>query len=378
MKEQYLRQARLMLEVLRIAAESKVFALKGGTAINFFFQNCPRFSVDIDLHYLPLNERDEAFSDIRRNLKVIESGIKESLSGAEVNIASDCKASVKNKGMLVKIEVNQVIRGTLLPTVERPLCPLLEREFGEGMAVDCVAQAELYAGKFCAALQRQHPRDIFDVWLFFERESELTQKILDAFVIYLISHRKPIHEVLNPRIKDIRNLYDNHFEGMARTEVSLEDLLETQRLFPAKILSSLTERHRNFLVGFSKGEPDWSLLPFTDVKNLPAVRWKQINLDKMDSAKREETTRSLLRVLEDNPYRTTGEKEEIVKDMTKKPEPKERLSQEIVDELIAGKLISEARGEKLQRQIADGTLKREDWLLLVDIGTGLEEGEGNG
>ena len=79
------------------------------------------------------------------------------------------------------------------------------------MTVNCLSEAELYASKFCAALQRQHPRDIFDVWLFFGRGGELTQEILDALVVYLISHRKPAHEVLNPEIQDIRNLYHHRF-----------------------------------------------------------------------------------------------------------------------------------------------------------------------
>ena len=377
MTEEYQGQAGLLLEVLRIVAKSEAFALKGGTAINFFFQDCPRLSVDIDLHYLPLNGRDEAFRDIRENIEAIKSKIEKSLSGAEVSIPGDCKALVKNDGMLVKIEINEVIRGNLLPPVRMPLCPSLEKEFGVGMTVNCVAEAELYAGKFCAALQRQHPRDIFDVWLFFERGGKLTQEILDAFVVYLISHRNPTHEVLNPRMKDIQNLYDNRFLGMARVEVSLENLRETQLLLPGKILSALTERHRTFLVDFNKGEPVWNLLPFPDAKNLPAVRWKQLNLDKMSSDKRGEVIQKLVQVLKDNPYQAAGKTGAIMQDGTEKLDPQEQLAREIVDELIERRLVSEAEGEKLRRQIVGGTLKREDWSLLVDIAAGRDAGEEN-
>ena len=235
-------------------------------------------------------------------MEAIKSEIEKFLPGAEVSISENCKILVRNGGMLVKIEINEVVRGTLLPPVRMPLCPLLEKEFGGGMTVICLSEAELYASKFCAALQRQHPRDIFDVWLFFDRGGELTQEVLDAFVVYLISHRKPAHEVLNPRIQDIRNLYHHRFAGMARVEVSLETLLETQLLLPGKILSALTERHKTFLVGFNRGEPDWNLLPFPDVRNLPAVRWKQINLDKMSSDKRDEVIGKLVQVLKDNPH----------------------------------------------------------------------------
>ena len=184
MTEAYRGQSSLLLETLRIADRPEVFALKGGTAINFFFRNCPRLSVDIDLCYMPLNGRDEAFRDIRENLEAIGSEIKKSLSGVEVNIQESLKALVRKDGMLVKIEVNEVARGTLLPPVRMPLCPLLKKEFGGGIKVNCLSEAELYASKFCAALQRQHPRDIFDVWLFFKNGGELAREILDAFVVY--------------------------------------------------------------------------------------------------------------------------------------------------------------------------------------------------
>ncbi len=297
----YRKQSALLLETLRIAAANEVFALKGGTAINFFFHDCPRFSVDIDLCYLPMSEREQAFQDIRQKMEAIKSELKNLIRGAEVEIQGNCKALVRNEGVQVKIEVNEVVRGTLFPSVKMPLCPSLEKEFGVGMTVDCVAEPELYASKFCAALQRQHPRDIFDVWLFFDRGGEINSEFLDAFVIYLISHRKPTHEVLSPRIQDISNLYYHRFAGMTRIDTTLEDLLETQLLLPGKILSALTERHRTFLLSFNKGEPDWGLLPFPDAQNLPAVLWKQINLDKMSTDKHDEVIEKLTDVFKEVP-----------------------------------------------------------------------------
>ncbi len=123
---------------------------------------------------------------------------------------------------------------------------------------------------------------------------------VDVFVVYLISDRKPIHEILNPRIKDIKKTYCDHFAGMPRTDVSIERLCEMQISLPGKILNALTERHRTFLIGFNEGEPDWNLLSFPNARILPAVRWKQTNLDKMDPEKRSETTRKLEQVFKDD------------------------------------------------------------------------------
>ena len=298
MNGRYRAQVRLLLDVLNIVSMAEVFALKGGTAINFFFLDYPRVSVDIDLHYLPLNEREEALRDIRENTEVIKSEIQKRLPGTKAAIQEGTgKVWVRNGDITVKVEINHVIRGTLLPPVRMRLCSSLREEFAVEMKASCIAKEELYAGKFCAALKRQHPRDIFDALLFFERGGELTGEAMDAFVVYLISDRKPIHEILDPGIKEIRKTYEDHFAGMANTEVNVERLSEMQNSLPGKILDALTERHRTFLTGFNRGEPDWSLLSFPGAKNLPAVRWKQINLDRMDKNKRREATFKLEQVL---------------------------------------------------------------------------------
>ena len=64
----FFRQAELLLRVLPFVNEEKIFALKGGTAINFFFRDLPRLSIDIDLTYLPINDRETALTDIEKAL----------------------------------------------------------------------------------------------------------------------------------------------------------------------------------------------------------------------------------------------------------------------------------------------------------------------
>jgi predicted nucleotidyltransferase component of viral defense system len=54
----FFRQAELLLRILPLIYKEYVFALKGGTAINFFVRDLLRLSVDIDLTYLPLKNRD--------------------------------------------------------------------------------------------------------------------------------------------------------------------------------------------------------------------------------------------------------------------------------------------------------------------------------
>mgnify|MGYP000893282485 CR=1 FL=1 len=72
----YFEQAKLMLSILPIDGQEKEFALKGGTALNFFYLNLPRLSVDIDLTFLPVKPRDETLRDITNSLSRISDKVK--------------------------------------------------------------------------------------------------------------------------------------------------------------------------------------------------------------------------------------------------------------------------------------------------------------
>ena len=64
MLDRYVAQVRLLLSVLPDIAREPVFALKGGTAINLFYRDMPRLSVDIDLTYLPVADRQSSLEDM--------------------------------------------------------------------------------------------------------------------------------------------------------------------------------------------------------------------------------------------------------------------------------------------------------------------------
>ncbi|WP_338696311.1 MULTISPECIES: nucleotidyl transferase AbiEii/AbiGii toxin family protein [Bradyrhizobium] len=133
---------------------------------------------------------------------------------------------------------------------------------------------------YLAALDRQHPRDLFDVRDLLANEG-ITDDLREAFIIYLISHDRPISEVVVPRRKDIEHEFTHGFEGMSADEVSLDELLEARETLIAEIAGKMPQAHKDFLIGFNRGEPDWRLLGVPGATELPAVRWKQINLDKL-------------------------------------------------------------------------------------------------
>nr|WP_285198905.1 nucleotidyl transferase AbiEii/AbiGii toxin family protein [Klebsiella aerogenes] len=199
LRDSYARQVRLLMATLPHVAKESCFALKGGTAINLFVQDFPRLSVDIDLAYKTYTDRDTDLAAINDALM----RITESLNGRagitairQENKADEKRIIVNTADAKIKIEVSPVWRGLLLPPTEMPVCEQVEMEYGF-TTMNVVSQADLYGGKICAALDRQHPRDLFDVLNMLEKPG-LTREIFDGFLCYLAGHPRPIAELLSP------------------------------------------------------------------------------------------------------------------------------------------------------------------------------------
>lgn len=294
----FYRQVALLVRTLPVVALENCFALKGGTAINLFVRNFSRLSVDIDLAYIPLENRDEALPHVREALSRIAS-ILETQSGLnavlQTNNSDEMRIIVSSEDAQIKVEVSPVARGTLYPPDERDIVETVEDEFGFA-AIQVVSLPDLYGGKICAALDRQHPRDFYDVKMLLESQG-IDRSIFNGFITYLLSHPRPLAEVLNPRWKDISQLFRNEFYGMTFNEVALEELT----VIPERMLSALkeqfTRRDFDFLLSFKNGKPDWALAPESQIQHLPAVQWKLRNINKMSASKHAKSLEKLENIL---------------------------------------------------------------------------------
>jgi predicted nucleotidyltransferase component of viral defense system len=297
--ESYRRQVALLLRVLPYVAAEDCFALKGGTAINLFFRDLPRLSVDIDLTYLPVEPRPASLSAISVALGRIADRIGRGIPRARVVVARTEEAvtrlTVREESTQIKIEVTPVLRGTVYRPELRAVSPAVEDAFGFA-EINVVSFADLYAGKIVAALDRQHPRDLFDVRDLLANEG-LTDDLRSAFVVYLLSHGRPMFEVLKAVPKDLTAEFERGFLGMTSAPVSLDQLVATRERLVAEIVGDMPLPHRHFLVLFERGRPDWSLLGLPGVQELPAVRWRQQNLDGLDPARRRPLVENLKAVL---------------------------------------------------------------------------------
>lgn len=284
-KKEYKAQVDLLLQVLPYVAKEKKFALKGGTAINLFVREMPRLSVDIDLTYLPLDNRDDALKNIQEGLNRIKADLEKNIPGLKVHSVplgdgTDVKLNCQYKNAQIKIEVNTITRGNVFPTQLLQVADSVQDEFERFAAAQIVSMAELYGGKICAAIDRQHPRDLFDVKLLLENEG-VNDEIWLGFLISLISHYKPIHELLSPILKDQKSAFDNQFSGMTSVPFRYADYEETRTSLIELIQQRLTKTEKEFLISFENGEPDWSLFPVSEAQDLPAVKWKLKNIQKL-------------------------------------------------------------------------------------------------
>ncbi|MFA5902886.1 MAG: nucleotidyl transferase AbiEii/AbiGii toxin family protein [Desulfobacula sp.] len=299
----YFEQAKLMLSFLPIVGQEKEFALKGGTALNFFHLNMPRISVDIDLTFLPVKPRNETLKDITDSLDRISDKVKRLFSRCQVQKLKvkdtdyTYKLIIKSQGNLVKIEPNLILRGSCYPPILKPLCKNAQDLFKMEIEVPVLSFADLYGGKICAALDRQHPRDLFDIKLLSEAGS-LNEKINQAFVVYLASHNRPMSELLSPNFQDFRQVYENEFKGMSSINVSYEELEKIRNDLPSLILSKLSRNDREFLLSVKMRIPDFSLLSISGIENLPAIKWKVENILRMEPKKRTAATEKLKSILD--------------------------------------------------------------------------------
>lgn len=290
------------MRVLPLVAQERCFALKGGTAINLFIRDMPRLSVDIDLAYLPILERDESLREIDEALRGIEDRILKSIPGSKVQTsvlrgtACVVKLVVNTADARIKVEVTPVLRGTVLPSAMRSVTDKVESEFGYA-EISVVSFPELYGGKIVAALDRQHPRDLYDVRLLLANEG-ISRELFQAFLVYLISHDRPMSEILAPNRCDIRQEFERGFSGMTFETVTCDELERTREDLIERIHSSFTDDDKKLLLSIKSGIPDWSLLNIEGVDKLPAVRWKIHNLEKLGQEKREELLERLIRVLQ--------------------------------------------------------------------------------
>lgn len=280
-KEAYRKQVLLLLNVLPEVAKETCFAMHGGTAINLFVRNMPRLSVDIDLTYVLVEDRATALVHIGEALERIKTNIEKAIPKVHVSHRKEIgKLLIAAQGVDVKLEANLVARGILSDSVRMPLCEKAQNDFDAFCVIPVVPVGQLYGGKICAALDRQHPRDLFDVKYLMANEG-FSEQVKTGFLYCLLCSDRPINEIINPNFQDQHSAMANQFGGMTDEEFGYTEYEEVRAGLVKTVQENLTEQDKLFLLSIKDVNPDWSKYDFS---RFPAIAWKLQNLGKLKAA----------------------------------------------------------------------------------------------
>jgi predicted nucleotidyltransferase component of viral defense system len=276
--ERYKKQVVLLLNVIPEVEKEACLALHGGTAINLFVRDMPRLSVDLDLTYIPIEDRTKSFENINLALGNIKDRIETHIPNTKVKHQKGLlKLQVANAEAQIKVEVNQGMRGVIGKIEKRALCLQAQEQFDVFCRINVINLGQLYGGKIVAALDRQHPRDLFDVKCALENEG-FTEEIKTGFIFALLCSKRPIVELLFPNFIDQSQTFVNQFEGMTFLPFTYKDFENVRLMLLSLIHKNITETDKDFIIQFENVTPNWK---FYDFKNYPAVQWKLNNLAKL-------------------------------------------------------------------------------------------------
>ncbi len=278
MKLSYIKQVSLLLRVLPEVLKIETFALHGGTAINLFHHNMPRLSVDIDITYISCGNRKTDLENIQLSLIEISKRLTKIIPGIVVSQPTlqkeEYKLFCQLGDSLIKVEVNTINRGIIAPVELLPLSIVAQNTFNQFIEARIVPKSQLFGGKVVAALDRQHPRDIFDMHQFLSNNGQLIE-IKKGVLFCLLSSNRPIHELLSPNYLDQNQAFANQFEGMTDSQFTYTEFEETRLLLVEEVRNMFSNQDKSFLIEFMLGNIELTNYPFL---NYPAINWKRENL----------------------------------------------------------------------------------------------------
>lgn len=269
---QYKSQVALLVRIMPLVYQMKDFAVHGGTAINLFHQNMPRYSIDIDLTYLPIEPRNKSLENINRHLHKLKVSIERAIPEIRIIHKPDVwKLQCSYAGAMVKIEVNGTKRGVLGDIEILELCQRAKEEFQANCKARIVPYSQLYGGKIAAALSRQHPRDIFDCKYMKETTFE---RIKNGLILCLLGSDKPIIESLCPNEVNQKEILNNQFLGMTDIPFSYSDYRIARQDIIRMVNACLNKDDKTFLLSFEQGTPIWNYCSAGNLSSFPSVQWK--------------------------------------------------------------------------------------------------------
>jgi len=288
--EKVLRLRELLIEFHRHTVLKGKLVLKGGTALNLFYLDLARLSVDIDLNYIGHVDREATLKDRPEISKAVEQ-IAVSLgyqlqNGVDDYALREWYLNFTNHTVRpdrIQVEINFLMRACALPPPELNAVAI-------GDAAPCrhlvLSLEELFAGKTKAMIDRHHPRDLYDLYRFstsgLTHDAELLRKLAVLFA--------------STMDRDFRTYHLDRFQALGQKD--LERLLypllraddrptfETMLSAVSPLLKTVLDHQREstYLAAMASGKYQPELLfpkqpeIVERIRQHPALLWKAANV----------------------------------------------------------------------------------------------------
>jgi hypothetical protein len=271
-------------------------ALKGGTALNLFFFNAPRLSVDIDLNYIGAKERSEMISERPK----IEQALQAVFSREGFTVRRKPEEHAGGKWSLryartpdrtgnLEVDLNYMFRIPLWPLKKLDSIPVGP---WKATGIPLLDFHEIAVGKLVALLSRKQARDLFDSHKILKTDRLDHEKLRVGFVVYGAMGRKDWRDVSIENIgfesedlarQLIPTLRINEAQTRAKSrEFAVRLVEECRHLMSAVLPFTASERHFLDLL-LEKGEIKPELLTLDTslqekIKKHPLLKWKAENV----------------------------------------------------------------------------------------------------
>ena len=299
--EKVLRLRELLIEFHRHTFLKGKLVLKGGTALNLFYLNLARLSVDIDLNYIGHVDREATLKerpDICKAVEQIAAGLGYQLqNGVDDYALREWYLNFTNSAARpdrVQVEINFLMRACALPPQELNAAAI-------GDAAPCryvvLSLEELFAGKTKAMIDRHHPRDLYDLYRFSNAGLPHDGKLLRKLTVLFASTMD----------RDFRTYHMDRFQVLDQKELErlLYPLLRADdRPTFDKMLSAVSpllktvldhERESSYLAAIASGKYQPELLfpkqpeIVERIAQHPALLWKTVNVAEYLSKSKKQT-----------------------------------------------------------------------------------------
>jgi predicted nucleotidyltransferase component of viral defense system len=288
--EKVLRLRELLAEFHKHTYLRGKLVLKGGTALNFFYLNLTRLSVDIDLNYVGQIDRETTLRDrpeIARAVEQISTGLGYRLqNGVDDYALREWYLNFTNHANQpdrIQVEINFLMRACALPPQEMDAAPL-------GTADPCpylvLRLEELFGGKLKAMIDRHHPRDLYDLFRFSSAGLKHNADLLRKLAVLFASTMD--HDLRTYRMDRFKDLDQKELKRLLYPLLRADDrpTAEEMRKAVSPLLETVLdhERETSYLEAMASGKYQPELLfpkqpeIVERIRQHPALLWKAANV----------------------------------------------------------------------------------------------------